>query len=153
MNCKSPTQLRDHNGKIENIKALSSSLTIYLRAAEGIEKPLVMKSPFFDAPSFLEKRLSIFSLPFRRFFFSLSSANTRAVREEVAAFLMPFPEAPLGTGVEVLLRLLTSDVCSETTPAASAVTSAVTSAVACFLRFFEPGAFLRECVRACSASL
>lgn len=118
-----------------------------------------MKSRFLDPPSFFVKRLSRFSFPpiiFRRFFFSFSSANTRAVSEEVAAFLIPLLEAVLGTGVEVLLRLLGSEDCLGTTnPAGSMVpgASATPSAEAFFLRFFEPGAFLRECVRPCSASL
>jgi hypothetical protein len=73
-----------------------------------IENPLVMKSPPFAAPSFLVKRLLIFSfsrINFRRFFFSFSSASTRAVSEDVAAFLIPLLGAAFGTGVEVLLRI------------------------------------------------
>lgn len=123
-----------------------------------MENPLVMKSRFLDPVSFLVKRLSRFSFPpiiFRRFFFSFSSANTRAVSEEVAAFLIPLLEAVLSTGVEVLLRLLVSEDCLGTIkPAGSMVpgASVTPSAVAFFLRFFEPGAFLRECVSPCWAS-
>lgn len=91
----------------------------------------------------------------RRFFFSFSSFSTRAVSVAVAAFLIPLPEA-LGVVVEVLLRLLDVEVGLGAEPEASVVplgTSAEVSVVACFLRFFEPGAFLREWVRLCSASL
>lgn len=126
----------------------------HLRAAVGMLKPLVMKSPLFFAPSFsLEKRLSKFSLPisFRRFFFSSCSCNTRDVSDAVEAFLILWPE-DAGVGVDVLLRLLLAD----TEPAVSAVllgASAVFSVAACFLRFLDPGTFLRECVKPCSASL
>jgi protein kinase C substrate 80K-H len=116
-----------------------------------MENPRVMKSAPLAAPSFLENRLLIFSFSriiFRRFFFSFSSASTRAVSEEVAAFLIPLLDALFATAVEVLLLLLGSDDCLEASELASAALS-----VACFLRFFEPGAFLRECVRPCSASL
>ena len=123
------------------------------------ENPLVMKSlplaaPSFE-PSFLEYRLlmvELWVIIFRRFFFSFSSARTRAVSEEVAAFFIPLTGALLRTGVEVWLRSLGSvDVLDASAPVASLVLAAVASA--CFLRFFEPGAFLRECVRPCSASL
>ena len=122
-------------------------------SSHDIENPLVMKSRFLDPLSFLVKRLSRFSFPpiiFRRFFFSFSSANTRAVSEEVAAFLIPLLEAVPGTGVEVLLRLLGSEdglgTLGATKPAGSMGpgASVAPSAVAFFLRFFEPGAFLRE---------
>lgn len=153
--------------RIENIEAKTLHSGLMSTSAQqkdstpsghDIENPLVMKSLFLDPPVFLENRLSRFSFPpiiFRRFFFSFSSANTRAVSEEVAAFLIPLPEAVLGTDVEVLLRFLESEDCLGTTkPAGSMVpgASATPSAVAFFLRFFEPGAFLRECVRPCSAS-
>lgn len=116
--------------------------------------PLVMKSPLFFAPSFsLEKRLSKLSLPasFRRFFFSSCSCSTRDVSVAVDAFLILFPEAP-GVGVDVLLRLLLAG----TELAVSTVllgASAVFSTAAFFLRFLDPGAFLREWVKPCSASL
>jgi hypothetical protein len=120
-------------------KILKRKQKNYRRAEEGILNPLVIKSPLF-LPSLVSfvKRLSKLSLRpiiLRRFFFSFSSFNTRAVSEAVAAFLMPFPLVP-GVGVAFLISA-----------------SVESSAVACFLRFFEPGAFFREWVRPCSASL
>jgi hypothetical protein len=106
--------------------------------------------------SFFVKRLSIFSFPpiiLRRFFLSLSSPNTRAVRLAVAAFLIPLLEALFGVGVEVLLRLFDVDAAlGAVDPVGSVAGSVDVSVAACFLRFFEPGAFLREWVRPCSAS-
>lgn len=71
---------------------------------------------------------------FSRFFFSFSSSRTRAVSIAVAAFLMPAPE-----------------VADEDDDGWVVVVDASTDS-ACFFRFFEPGAFLSECVRPCSAS-
>ena len=107
-----------------------------------------MKSPFFFAPSFLVNKLSRLSLRpiiLRRFLFFSCSSSTRAVSFAVAAFLMPLA----GVGVDVLLRLLDPEVALSAAVEfeASVVllgASAELSAAACFLRFFEPGAFLRE---------
>lgn len=94
--------------------------------------------------------LSLIPPIFRRFFFSSCSPNTRAVNFAVAGFLIPFP----GVGVEVLLRLVVA--CAlvlsvETADSVVAVVSADASAAAFFFRFLEPGAFLREWVKPCSA--
>lgn len=94
-------------------------------------------------PSFLENRLLIVSFwpIFRRFVLSFCSANTRAVSEEVAAFLIPLFCAWSGTGVE--------DDLGASRSGASLVVS-VGSVF--FLRFLGPGSFFKECVRPCSAS-
>lgn len=115
----------------------------YLRAEAGIENPRVIKSPF--APPFLSfvNKLSIFSLRpiiFRFLFFSFSSFKTRAVSEAVAEFLIPLA-APFDFDADMAVA------------AAVPLGASVELSVACFLRFLEPGAFLRECVRPCSASL
>lgn len=106
----------------------------------GREYPLVIKSPLFFPSLFsLVNRLSIFSLTpiiFRRFFFSFSSFSTRAVSDAVAAFLMPLPES-LDAEAEPLFPLCDAD--GLLVPFAVSALS-----TACFLRFFEPGAFLRE---------
>jgi hypothetical protein len=71
----------------------------------------------------------------------------------VAAFLIPLLEVLLGIGVDVLLRLFDAEVALDAVdPVVSAAGSVNTSVAACFLRFFEPGAFLREWARPCSAS-
>lgn len=115
----------------------------YLRAEAGIENPRVIKSPF--APPFLSfvNKLSIFSLRpiiFRFLFFSFSSFKTRAVSEAVAEFLIPLA-APFDFDADVAVAVVVP------------LGASVEFSVACFLRFLEPGAFLRECVRPCSASL
>lgn len=73
--------------------------------------------------------------------------------DAVDAFLIPFPEAA-GVGVPVLLRLFDSEVpLGAELGSTFSVESVAVSDVACFLRFFEPGAFFKEWVRPCSASL
>lgn len=63
----------------------------------------------------------------------------------MAAFLIPLLEALVGIGVDVLLRLFDAEVAlGAADPVVSAAGSVDISAAACFLRFFEPGAFLRE---------
>jgi protein kinase C substrate 80K-H len=146
------------NSRPINARQSEAKQKIYLRAEAGMVNPLVIKSALLAEPSlsFFVKRLSIFSLPpiiLRRFFLSLSSPSTRAVSVAVAAFLIPLLETLLGIGVDVLLRLFDADVAlGAVDPVVSAAGSVDTSAAACFLRFFEPGAFLREWARPCSAS-
>ena len=105
-------------------------------------KSLPLFLPSLDS---LVNRLLIFSLPPINFFLflrSLSSSKTFAVSDAVAAFLIPV----FVVGVDMPLRLLV------VFPAPVASGSFVESPLTFFLRFFEPGAFLRECVRPCSAS-
>lgn len=130
-------------------------LNNYFLAAAGRLYPLVMKSVFLAWPSLVSfvKRLLILSLVpsiFRRFFFSFSSSSTRAVSNAVAAFLIPLE--PPGVGVDVLLRLAVALV-DFSVGFGSLPASAASPFAAFFLRFFEPGAFFKECVRPCSASL
>lgn len=120
----------------------------YLRAEAGIVNPLVIKSPLFLL-SFLVKRLSRFSLRpalFCRLFFSSCSSLTRAAIFAAEAFLM----LPPGVGVEVLLRSLAA--AADLGASALLLGASTELSVACFLRFFEPGAFFSEWVRPCSAS-
>lgn len=84
---------------------------------------------------------SLRPIVFRFLFFSLSSFNTRAVSEAVAEFLIP------------LTALFDLDAGAEAAAPAVPLGASAEFSVACFLRFFEPGAFLSECVRPCSASL
>lgn len=98
--------------------------------------------------------LSFEPTSFRRFFFSFSSSRTLAVSIAVAAFLIPFGAD--GVGVDVLLRLgadesLGSVLFDESPSASLASEVVVESPLPLFLRFFEPGAFLSEWVRPCSA--
>lgn len=117
------------------------------RRAAGIEKPLVIKSALFLPSSFFVKRLSRFSLRpiiLRRFFFSFSSSSTRAASDAVDAFLIPFPEEAV-VGVPLLFWFFGLGADAESAFSVEPLgTSVVVSVVACFLRFFEPGAFLRE---------
>lgn len=101
----------------------------------GMVNPRVIKSPEPLLPESFVNRLCRFSfVPALRFFLrSFSSSRTRAVSMAVAGFFIP----PL---VDVGFVLADSD------PLASV------AAAAFFLRFFDPGAFLRECERPCSAS-
>lgn len=119
----------------------------HLFAPAGILNPLVIKSlpPFFPSLDSWVNRLLMFSLPPINFFLflrSFSSSKTFAVSDAVAAFLIPV----FVVGVDVPPRLLV------VFPAPAASGSFVDSPLAFFLRFFEPGAFFRECVRPCSAS-
>lgn len=103
--------------------------------------PRVMKSPEPFLPESLVNRLCRFSFvpAFRFFLRSFSSSRTRAVSMAVAGFFIPV----FGVDVPDGLACLTGS-----DPLASALAVA-----AFFLRFFDPGAFFRECVRPCSASL
>lgn len=139
----------------------------YLFPPAGIVNPLVMKSPVpFAFPSLEDsfvKRLCKFSLVPTIFLFflrSFSSSRTRAVSIAVAAFLIPlFDDAVVfGVGVDVLLRaavVVAGSGCwwcarllaVEALPMMGSGSCAMESPVAFFLRFLEPGAFLREWVR------
>jgi hypothetical protein len=103
----------------------------HLRASAGMEKPRVMKSPSFNFAADLWNKLCKFSLrpmTFCRFFFSFSSSRTLAVSMAVAAFLIPDDPSEPGNGA------------AETDEASAADDSSL----ACFFRFLDPGAFLRE---------
>lgn len=103
-----------------------------------------MKSPFFSFFEPFVKRLcrfSFFPTLFWRFFFSFSSSRTRAVNIAVAAFLIPAGNT-VGTWVPGVCDL----------DSGVSIGVGVDSPLACFLRFLEPDAFLRECERPCSAS-
>lgn len=116
----------------------------------GIEKPRVMKSPSFCFVLPVENKLFRLSFEpsFRRFAFSCSSANTSAVSEAAAAFLIPL--ASLIVPLDFRLAL------AESTGPLTGTTSDVArpSAAAGSKRFFrflpEPETFLSECVRPCS---
>jgi hypothetical protein len=137
--------------RTQNNKADAASYS--LLALAGIVYPLVMKSPslicFLSAS--LVNRPRKFSLGptiFCRFFFTFSSSRILAVRRAVVAFLIP----------DLLTEVVVGDLegadvdgfaieIEEVTVVAVAVVFEPSSpfvVVACFLRFFDPGAFFKE---------
>ena len=151
-------------------RGTGSEQEYHLLALLGIENPLVMKSPFLriSFPEMVENRLCMFSfLPatLRRFLRSCSSSRTLAVNIAVAAFLIPFGTgAVIGVDVPLSIALLGTSCGVDVRDAGfgsgfeagrseedSTSLDAVTSSFPFFFRFLEPGAFLSECVRFCSA--
>ncbi len=94
----------------------------------------------------------------RRLFRSNSCSSTRAVKDAVAAFLMPLLAAavlPLGCGVDDLLgfSLLSPSLTTSKEVVGSTSTVAILPLLAAlfFFRFLpDPDAFFNECVKPCS---
>lgn len=128
----------------------------YRFAPAGIENPLDIKSvPIFSVVADENKLFKLVLAPsFLRLLRSFSSSRTLAVKDAVAAFLIP----PLGVAVPLpgcgVAGFCNSLVAWTSVTVTVGTESTTDRASPCFFRFLpDPGAFFKQCVRPCSFSL